>query len=94
MSYPVVSGRIRRLALYTSETADAMTEQQTTSVVVLLLGVAALIISAGVTWILSRISRTRRVEGTSVITVVSFLLFVVGIVLCWFGVSAIVEGGR
>jgi hypothetical protein len=71
-----------------------MTDQQVTGVAVLVLGVAALIISAGVAWMLTRLSRTRQVEGAFFITVVSFLLFVVGIVLCWFGVSAIVEGGR
>ena len=65
-----------------------------TGVVVLLLGVSALMISAGVAWMLSRLSRTRQVEGAFFITVVCFLLFVVGIVLCWFGVSAIVEGGQ
>jgi cytochrome c oxidase assembly factor CtaG len=71
-----------------------MSDQQMTSVVVLSLGVAALIVSAGVAWILSRITRRRRVEGISFITLVSFLLFVVGIVLCYFGVSALVEGSR
>jgi hypothetical protein len=69
-----------------------MGSQQMTGVVIFLLGMAALIISVGVAWTLSRITRTRRVEGTSFITVVCFLLFVVGVVLCWFGVSAIVEG--
>ena len=71
-----------------------MSDQQVTSVVVFLLGVAALIISAGVAWILSRLFRRRRVEVTSFIIVVSLLLFVAGIVLCWFGVSNIVEDGR
>jgi hypothetical protein len=71
-----------------------MSEQQLTGVVVLSLGVTALIVSAGVAWILSRITRTRRVEGISFITVVSFLLFLVGVVMCWYGVSAIVEGAR
>jgi hypothetical protein len=70
-----------------------MNDQQMTGVVILLLGVAALIISAGVAWMLSRLSRTRRVEGAAFITVVSFFLFVVGIILCYFGVSNIVEGG-
>jgi hypothetical protein len=69
-----------------------MSNQQMTGVVVLLLGVAALIVSAGVAWTVSRITRTRRVEGISLITVVSFLLFLVGIVLCWFGISTLVEG--
>ena len=68
--------------------------QQITGVVVLLLGVAALIVSAGVAWTVARITRTRQIEGISFITVVSFLLFIIGIVLCWFGVSALVEGGR
>jgi hypothetical protein len=71
-----------------------MSDQQITGVVVLLLGVAALIISAGVAWTVSRITRTRQVEGINFITVVSFLLFVVGIVLCWFGISTLVEGGQ
>jgi hypothetical protein len=53
-----------------------------------------MIISAGVAWMLSRLSRTRQVEGAFFLTVVSFLLFVVGIALCWFGVSALVESGR
>jgi hypothetical protein len=69
-----------------------MSNQQMTGMVVLSLGVAALIISAGVAWTVSRITRTRQVEGINFITVVSFLLFVVGMVLCWFGVSALVEG--
>lgn len=59
---------------------------------ILLLGVAALIISAGMAWTLSRLSRMRRVESTAFITGVSFLLFLVGIVLCYFGVSTLVEG--
>jgi Kef-type K+ transport system membrane component KefB len=67
-----------------------MSDQQMTGVVVLSLGVAALIISAGVAWILSRISRTRRVDGVGFITVVCFLLFLVGVVLCYFGVSTLV----
>jgi hypothetical protein len=62
-----------------------------TGVVVLSLGVAALIVSIGVAWMLSRLSRAGRVESTWFITTVSFLLFVVGIVLCWFGVSTIME---
>jgi hypothetical protein len=69
-----------------------MSDQQMTGMVVLSLGVAALIISAGVAWTLSRITLTRQVEGISFITVVSLLLFLVGIVLCWFGVSVLVEG--
>ena len=69
-----------------------MSSQQITGVVVLLLGVAALIVSAGVAWTVSRITRTRQVEGISFITVVSFFLFAVGVALCWFGISTLVEG--
>ena len=58
--------------------------------VTLLLGVAALIISAGLAWTHSRISRIRRIDGVGFITVVCFLLFLVGVVLCYFGVSALV----
>jgi hypothetical protein len=68
-----------------------MNQQQTTGVVVLLLGVAALIISIGFAWTLSRLSRAGRVESTWFITLVAFLLFAVGIVLCYFGVSTIIE---
>jgi hypothetical protein len=69
-----------------------MSDQQMTGVVILLLGVGALIVSAGVAWTVSRITRTRRVEGISFITLVAFLLFLVGVVLCYFGVSSFVEG--
>ena len=71
--------------------AGPMSDQQLQGVVILLLGLAALIISAGMAWTLSRLSRTRRVEGAAFITLVSLLLFVAGIVLCYFGVSNIVE---
>ena len=69
-----------------------MNDQQMTGMVLLLLGMAALIISAGVAWMLARLSRTRRVEGAAFITVMSFLLFAVGVVLCYFGVTSIIEG--
>jgi len=67
-----------------------MSDQQMTGVVVLSLGVAALIVSIGVAWTLSRLSRAGRVESTWFITFVSFALFVIGIVLCWFGVSNLI----
>jgi hypothetical protein len=70
-----------------------MSDQQTTGLILLLVGLAALIVSAGVAWTLSRLSRTQRVESAWLITVVSFVLFLVGIALCWCGVSALVEGG-
>ena len=69
-----------------------MNQQLVTGLVVFLLGVAALIVSIGVVWILSRLALDGRVDGTWFIAVVSLLLFLVGIALCWFGVSAIVEG--
>jgi hypothetical protein len=67
-----------------------MSNQQMTGVVVLSLGVAALIVSIGVAWTLSRLSRAGRVESTWFITAVSFVLFLVGVVLCWFGVTTFV----
>jgi steroid 5-alpha reductase family enzyme len=69
-----------------------MSAQQTTGLVTLLVGIAALLVSVGVAWILSRLTRAGRVDGTWFITVVSLLLFLAGTALCWFGVSAIVEG--
>jgi hypothetical protein len=69
-----------------------MSDQQIQGLALLLVGVAVLIVSVGIAWTLSRLSRTKRVESTWLITVVSCALFLVGIALCWFGVSAIVEG--
>jgi hypothetical protein len=69
-----------------------MSAQQTAGLVTLLVGIAALTVSVGVSWILSRLARDGRVSGTWLITVVSLLLFLAGTALCWFGVSAIVEG--
>jgi len=69
-----------------------MSDHRTYGMALLLVGFAVLILSVGIAWTLSRISRARRVEGASFVTAVSFVLFVVGVVLCWFGVSALVEG--
>ncbi|HEY1390335.1 MAG TPA: hypothetical protein VGF38_17495 [Ktedonobacterales bacterium] len=69
-----------------------MSERQITGVIILLLGAAALIISTGMAWTLSRLSRRRQVAGSSFITLVAFLLFLVGIVLCYFGITNLVEG--
>jgi hypothetical protein len=69
-----------------------MSDQQTTGLILLLVGLAALIVSAGIAWALSRRSRVRRVESTWFITAISVVLLVAGVVLCWFGVSALVEG--
>ena len=76
-----------------SEMANNMSAQQISGVVILLIGVAALIVSVGVAWTLSRITRTRQVEGISFISIVAVLLFLVGMALSYFGVSALVEGG-
>jgi hypothetical protein len=70
-----------------------MSSQQISGVVILLIGVAALIVSVGVAWTLSRISRTRQVEGIGLITIVIVLLFLVGMALSYLGVSALFEGG-
>ena len=69
-----------------------MSDHQTNAVALFLVGVAVLILSVGIAWTLSRVSRTRRVESAWFVTAVSFVLFVVGVVLCWFGVSGFVEG--
>jgi hypothetical protein len=69
-----------------------MSVQQIQGMALMLVGVAVLIVSVGIAWALSRSTRTRRVEGAWLITVVSVLLFLVGVALCWFGVSALVEG--
>ena len=69
-----------------------MSVQQTTGMVLLLVGLVALSVSVGVAWILSRLAQDGRVDGTWFVAVVSLLLFLVGIALCWFGVSSIVEG--
>jgi hypothetical protein len=69
-----------------------MSVQQTTGLVLLLVGLAALSVSVGVAWILSRLARDGRVEGTWLISMASLVIFLVGIAICWFGVSAIVEG--
>ena len=69
-----------------------MSAQQTTGLVTLLVGIAALIVSVGVAWILSRLARDGRVDGVWLITAVSLVLFLAGTALCWFGVSAMIEG--
>jgi hypothetical protein len=75
---------------YTSKAVDPMSDQQVTGVVLLLVGLAVLIVSVGVAWTLARLSRAGRVESTWLITAVSFALFLVGVAICWFGVSALV----
>ena len=69
-----------------------MSDHQTYAMALFLFGVAVLILSMGIAWTLSRVSRTRREDSAWFVTAVSFALFIVGVVLCWFGVSAFVEG--
>jgi hypothetical protein len=73
--------------------ASGMSAQQISGAIILVIGVAALIFSVGVAWTLSRVSRTRQVEGIGFIAIVTVLLFLVGMALSYFGVSALVEGG-
>ena len=70
-----------------------MNDQQMTGLVFLLIGGAALIVSVGIAWTLSRRSRAQRVESSWLITMVSFGLFLLGVALCYIGVSKLVEGG-
>jgi hypothetical protein len=66
-----------------------MSNQQINGVVDLSLGVAALIESIVVAWMLLRFSRAGRVKGVWFITTAGLMLFVLGIVLCLLGVSAL-----
>jgi hypothetical protein len=67
-----------------------MNQPQMTGLLVCLIGLAALIVSVGTAWTLSCLSRRRRVESAWFIILVTFSLFLVGAVLCYFGVTAIV----
>jgi hypothetical protein len=69
-----------------------MSGRQVYGLTLLLIGFALLIVSVGIAWTLSLRSRTRRVEGTWIVTTVSFVLFAFGVLICWLGVSALVEG--
>ena len=69
-----------------------LSSQQTQGVALLLVGVAVLILSAGFAWVQSRRSRAGRVQGAGIFTAVSFLLFLIGALICWFGVSALMDG--
>jgi len=68
-----------------------MSGQQAQGATLFLSGLAALLVSIGIAWALSRTTRNRRVESAWLITLVTFVLFVLGAVLCWFGVSALME---
>jgi hypothetical protein len=69
-----------------------MSSQQTTGFLVLSFGIGALMVSAGVAWVMSRLSRTRPIEGAWLLSAADFLLFLASLVLCYFGILAIVEG--
>jgi hypothetical protein len=69
-----------------------MSGRQVYGLTLLLIGFAVLIVSAGIAWTLSLRSRRRRVEGAWIITTLSFVLFLVGVLICWLGVSALVDG--
>jgi hypothetical protein len=69
-----------------------MSSQQMTGLALSLVGVALLIVSVGVAWMQARVSRTARVESSWLITIVSLVLFLASVALCWLGVSALVEG--
>jgi Co/Zn/Cd efflux system component len=69
-----------------------MSSQQISSVVLLLVGLLALVASLGTAWALSRSSRGCRIESAWFLIAVSVVLFLLGVALCWFGLSTLVEG--
>jgi len=69
-----------------------MSRRQVYGVALFLVGFTLLIVSVGIAWTLARRSSAGRVEGAGVITAVSFALFLAGVLICWLGVSALVEG--
>ena len=71
---------------------ECVSDQQIQGLVVFLLGIAALVLSTGVARALGRASKVRRVHSSWYITALSFLMFVVGVAHCWFGVSALLGG--
>jgi len=69
-----------------------MSSQQLSSVLLLLVGLVALAASLGIAWLLSRSARTGRIQSAWFLITVSVVLFLLGVALCWFGVSTLVEG--
>jgi hypothetical protein len=69
-----------------------MSSQQISSVLLLLVGMVALAASLGTAWALSRSSRARRIDSAWFIIAMSVVLFLLGVALCWFGISTLVEG--
>jgi hypothetical protein len=69
-----------------------MSSRQISSVLFLLVGLIALVASLGSAWALSRSSRAARSESAWFLITASVALFFIGVALCWFGVSTLVEG--
>jgi hypothetical protein len=69
-----------------------MSAQQISGVLLLLVGLVALVASLGTGWALSRSSRSGRSESAWFLITVSGALILLGVALCWFGVSTLVEG--
>lgn len=59
-----------------------MSKEQVTGVIFSPLGLAPLILSVGIAWMLARTSRVRRIHGSGVMSVASLALFLVGVVAC------------
>jgi len=76
-----------------SEMANSMSAQQISGVIILVIGVAALVISMGVAWTLSRSTGARQIEGAWLLTTAGVLLLLVGLALCYFGVSNLMGDG-
>jgi hypothetical protein len=71
-----------------------MSTQQIRDVLIVLVGVIMLLVSMGTAWVLSRYSRLGSGErGWFVITImVSIALFIGGIIVCYYGTRAFLEG--
>ena len=69
-----------------------MSDSQAQRAAMFLVGLALLIVSLGTAWVLSQSSRIRRVESGWLVALGSVVFFVAGVVACYFGVSAIIEG--
>lgn len=88
-------GGVARIAPgYISNAVDAMSTQQIRAILIVLVGVIMLLASMGTAWALSRYSRAGSGErGWFVITIlVGAALFVGGIIVCNYGVRALLDG--
>jgi hypothetical protein len=56
-----------------------------------LAGLADLIMSVGIAWVLARLSRDGPVDGARTITIVIFVMLFLGVVLCVIGLSPFVS---